>query len=184
MKLLVLLTTIFVLLAPANAAEEATDPVFVFNLICYAQVPNVRKIEDMAQELAWKSMDKEQVAEFKTVDNPAFLRGWDTQVGERLYKVGVVQSSLSPKMLETFPDFKNGTVTTCSIILDDQMQAEKFMPNMQLLAGKEPISRDVPEGPLRTTTWAGGNDDLKVFLIAKAPPTGKGGLLNVTVLQK
>ena len=42
----------------------------------------------------------------------------------------------------------------------------------------------LPEGLLRTTTWAGGNADLKVFLFAKAPPTGKGGLLNVTVIQK
>ena len=166
------------------AAAQATDPIFVFNRICYAKVPNVRKIEDMAARLAWRLMPDEDLAQFKLVDDPSYLRGWDAQVGERLYRVGVVQSKLSAKMIETFPDFAEGTATSCSMILDDQMPAEKFMPNMQKLAGREPVSRDVPEGGLLTTTWAGGNADLKVFLFAKSPPTGKGGLLNVTVLQK
>ena len=168
----------------AQAAEEDSDPVFVFNRICYAQVPNLNGIENMSRQLAWRAMSPEDVEQFKTVDNPSVLRGWDAQVGERLYRVGIVQSKLTPKMLDTFPEFVNGTATSCSLVLDDQMLAEKFMPNMQALAGKKPISADVPEGLLRTTTWAGGNADLKVFLFAKAPPTGKGGLLNVTVLQK
>ena len=168
----------------AHAADEELDPVRVFNSICYSQVPNVANIEDMAEQLAWRALEDDEIEQFKTIDNPSFLRGWNMQVGERIYKVGVFQSKPSANMIKTFPDFKDGTATSCSLVLDDQMLAEKFMPNMQTLAGKEPLSRAVPEGELLTTTWAGGNDDLKVFLFAKSPPTGKGGLLNVTVLQK
>ena len=34
------------------------------------------------------------------------------------------------------------------------------------------------------TTWAGGNDDIKVFLFNKATKIGDGGVLNVTVITK
>lgn len=168
----------------AGAKDTDPDPVLVFNRICYAQVPDVEAIQTMALKLAWRSMDKEQVKEFDVYDQATTVLGWEAQVGERLFQVGLVQAPPPEKMLKTFPDFKGGTVTTCSLIMDDQQNAADFMPNMQKLAGKEPASRDVPEGLLNTTTWAGGNDNLKVFLFAKAPATGKGGLLNVTVLQK
>ena len=87
-------------------------------------------------------------------------------------------------MKKTFPNLAKGTATSCSVVLDDQQDAGQFMANMQGLIGKEPISSDVPDGLLRTTTWAGGNADLKVFVFAKAPPTDKGGMLNVMILQK
>jgi len=167
-----------------TSADANPDPVFVFNRICYAQVPNVGAIREMALKLAWKSMEPTDVREFQSVETPTSLDGWDVQVGERLFRVGLQQSNLTAKQLETFPDFKGGTATSCSIVLDDQQDAAEFMPNMQKLAGRDPISKDVPEGLLRATTWAGGNEDIKVFLFAKAPPTNKGGLLNVTVLQK
>lgn len=176
------------LLAPLSTgsvlAQENPDPVYVFNRICYAQVPNLEAIEAMATKLAWRAMPTDELQQFKSYDNPKVLLGWDAQVGERLFRVGITQSGLTDKMKETFPNFADGTATSCSIVLDDQQDAAKFMPNMQTLAGKDPISTDVPEGLLRTTTWAGGSEDLKVFLFAKAPPTGKGGLLNVTILQK
>ena len=159
------------------------DPVFVFNRICYSQVPSVQAIRDMSVKLAWKPIPEVQLARFKSVDNPTSLDGWDVQVGERLFRVGLQQAPLTDAQRAAFPDLKKGVSTTCSIVLDDQQNASEFMPNMQTLAGKEPVSKDVAEGLLRTTTWAGGNDVLKVFLIAKAPPTGKGGLLNVTILQ-
>ncbi|MGI9365821.1 MAG: hypothetical protein ACR2O8_11605 [Rhizobiaceae bacterium] len=179
---------VLALLAPFSAggvlAEENPDPVYVFNRICYAQVPNLAAIETMATKLAWRAMPADELEQFKSYDNPKVLLGWDAQVGERLFRVGITQSDLTDKMKETFPDFASGTATSCSIVLDDQQDAAQFMPDMQALAGKDPISTDVQEGLLRTTTWAGGNEDLKVFLFAKAPPTGKGGLLNVTILQK
>ena len=138
----------------------------------------------MAQKLAWRSVQDHELKEFKSYKEQTVLAGWDAQVGERLFRVGITKAPLSEKMKQTFPDFKDGTASSCSIVLDDQQDAAVFMPNMQTLAGRDPVSKDVPEGLLRTTTWAGGNADLKVFLFAKAPPTGKGGLLNVTILQK
>ena len=171
---------------PATAQDTGAnlDPVYVFNRICYAQVPNLDAIQEMALKLVWKSIDGAQLEEFRSYDNPKVLRGWDVQVGERLFRVGITQAGLTDKMKESFPELAGGTATSCSMVLDDQQDASVFMPNMQQLAGKEPVSKDVPEGLLRTTTWAGGNDELKVFLFAKAPPNGKGGLLNVTIIQK
>jgi hypothetical protein len=166
------------------AAGENPDPVYVFNRICYAQVPDLNAIQAMATKLAWRALPKEDLEEFRSFDNPDILAGWDAQVGERLFRVGITRSGLTDKMKATFPDLTQGKATSCSIVLDDQQDAAEFMPNMQLLAEKEPISKDVPEGLLRTTTWAGGNAELKVFLFAKSPPTGKGGLLNVTIIQK
>ena len=173
----------------AHAAEQPKqeanpDPVFVFNRICYTQVHDLDAIKKMALELAWRLMDESDLEQFKSHANPTVLEGWDAQVGERFFRLGITQAPVTEKMKKTFPDFAEGTVKTCSIVLDEQQDAAEFMPNMQRLAGKEPISKDVPEGPLRTTTWAGGNEQIKVFLFAKAPPSGKGGLLNVTLLQK
>ena len=174
--------------AGAHASQEASDnnpdPVFVFNRICYTQIHDLDLIKTMALKLAWKSMLEGELKEFKSSDNPAVLAGWDAQVGERLFRVGIQKSGLTEQQKELFPSFKDGTSSSCSMVLDDQQDATEFLANMQRLAGKEPVSKDVPEGLLRTTTWAGGNDDIKVFLFAKAPPTNKGGLLNVTILQK
>ncbi|MFD0916669.1 hypothetical protein ACFQ14_09645 [Pseudahrensia aquimaris] len=171
-------------LSGSTDADANPDPVFVFNRICYAQVHDFSAIREMSAKLAWRSMGATDLKAFQSVDNPTALEGWDVQVGERLFRVGIQKSGLTDAQKKTFPDFAGGTASTCSIVLDDQQDAAEFMPNMQRLAGKEPISKDVSEGLLNATTWAGGNDDIKVFLVAKAPPTGNGGLLNVTLLQK
>jgi len=164
--------------------DENPDPVFVFNRICYAQVPNVKAINDMALKLAWKAIPRTEAEAFRSYPDPTTLEGWDVQVGERLFRVGLTQATTPEAAARNFPGFEGGTATSCTMVLDDQQAAEEFMPNMQSLAGRAPISTDVADGLLRTTTWAGGNDEIKVFLIAKAPATGKGGLLNVTILQK
>ena len=88
------------------------------------------------------------------------------------------------QMVKTFPGLKGGVATSCMLVLDEQNQAAHYNANMQTLAGKEPVSRNFPEGDLLTTTWAGGNADIKVFLISKANLGGQGGLLNVTILTK
>ena len=170
--------------ASANNTENNPDPVFVFNRICYAQVHDLAAIRNMSSKLAWRSMQPEDLEQFKGKQALDILDGWDVQVGERLFRVGITKGAPAPSMAKTFPKLADGKVSTCSIVLDDQQLASEFLPNMQRLVGKEPVSADVPEGLLRTTTWAGGNDELKVFVFAKAPPTGKGGLLNVTILQK
>ena len=189
LKYLVLTATAWTALSTPIIAQDTNsevnpDPVYVFNRTCYAQVPNVEAIRTMATKLAWRAMNNDELEEFKNSDNPTSLDGWDVQVGERLFRVGVTQSGLSPKLTASFPDFANGVATSCSLVLDDQQDGDLLLANMQTLAGKDPISADVPEGLLRTTTWGGGNDDLKVFLFAKVPATGKGGLLNVTILQR
>lgn len=186
MKINSFLVWLFIVLAvPVVAIAEDDDPVFVFNKICYAQVPDLDAIGEMALKLAWHPMQNEELEEFKPKGQVAKrLEGWDVQVGERLYRVGITKTELSKKMIETFPEFENGSAISCSVILDDQMDADTFMPNMEVLAGKEPASRDVPEDGLLSTMWAGGNDEYKVFLFAKTPDNGKGGLLNVLVLSK
>jgi len=167
-----------------QAASENADPVFVFNRICYAQVPKLDQIRDMARRLAWRSIGRDELKNFTTIKNPEVLEGWDAQVGERLFRVAIVQSSLNAKMKQTFPGLGDGKATSCMLVLDVLNDAKTFSANMQTLAGRAPASKDVPEGDLLTTTWAGGNDDLKVFLFSKANKGGRGGLLNVTVLTK
>ncbi|MEM7301522.1 MAG: hypothetical protein AAF468_10615 [Pseudomonadota bacterium] len=170
--------------ATAQSNESSNDPVYVFNRICYAQVPNIQGIRNMALQLAWKQMGGEDLARFTKLKDPKVLEGWDAQVGERLFRVGVVQSDVPPAMQARFPDFAKGVSTSCSIVLDEEHKADAVAKNMQALAGKEPVSRDVADGDLLTTTWAGGNAEFKVFLVAKLSSDGAGGLLNVTILSK
>lgn len=180
----VLATTVLLQPTPVVAAEEDTDPVFIFNRICYAQVPKLNNIRAMSQRLAWKPITGEDLNRFTTIESPDVLEGWDVQVGIRLFRVAIVQSKMSATMEKTFPDLKGGTATSCMIVLDEQNPAQYVNANMQKLAGKDPVSKDVVEGDLSTTTWAGGNDELKVFLISKTNRNGQGGLLNVTILTK
>ena len=169
---------------PGHAAGEETDPVFVFNRVCYAQVPKLDRIRDMARKLAWRSIGSDDLKRFTTIQSPEVLEGWDAQVGARVFRVAIVQSPLNDKMKKTFPGLGDGKATSCMMVLDELNDAKVFGANMQKLAGKAPASKDVPEGDLLTTTWAGGNADLKVFLFSKANKDGRGGLLNVTVLTK
>ena len=177
--------------SPSIAQTGATgageqDPVFVFNRICYAQVPDVQAIRKMALELAWKAMEPEDVAAFVPAGSePAVRDGWDAQVGERIYRVAVTQGAPAPAMATAFPGFEDGTATRCTMVLDEHHAPDVFLANMRTLAGKEPLSANVPgDGGVTTTTWAGGNEDLKVVLVAQANPDGAGGVLSVTVLQR
>jgi len=183
---LVVAAAILMSAAKTHAKEEVegSDPVFVFNRICYAQVPDVQRIRDMALRLAWRPIKGDDLQKFTTLKDPKVLEGWDVQVGERLYRVAITQSAPPDGMKRTFPEFEKGTSTTCTMVLDEGHDAETFNTNMRTLAGKDPVTKNVPEGSLLTTTWAGGNEDVKVFLFSKANIGGKGGLLNVTVLTR
>ena len=169
---------------PAYAAGEDTDPVFVFNRVCYSQVPKLDGIRNMARKLAWRAIKGEDLKQFTTIEKPSVLEGWDAQVGERLFRVAIVQSPMTAKMKAAYPGLGKGRATSCMLILDEQNDTKTFTANMRALAGKEPASKDVPEGDLLTTTWAGGNANVKVFLFSKANSDGRGGLLNVTTLTK
>lgn len=166
---------------PATTEEITT--VSAFNQICYARVPNVEAIGEMATKFAWHHMDKADLEAFETGGQLDFLKGWDAKISERVYRVAVTQGPVTDSQLATFPDFKDGLTTSCSFILDGLDQPGVIAGDMQALADKEPVSKDVPEGDLKTTLWAGGNDDVKVFLISKSG-NENGGLLNVTVLTK
>lgn len=160
------------------------DTVSVFNRICYSKVPSLQAIRDMALELAWKPLDNDDLEAFGNKDNLVSLEGWDVQVGEKFYRVGISTAPVAESAKENFPGFENGVTTSCSMVLDGSDLNSQIATNMQTLAGKQPVSSDVSEGDLLTTTWAGGNDDIKVFLFNKATSDDNGGVLAVTVITK
>lgn len=168
----------------AQQASEQIDTVYTFNQICYTKVPNLDAIRDMALKLAWKPLDNDDLLAFGDKDKLDVLEGWDVQVGEKFYRLGITQSGLPESAKETFPDLADGLTTSCSMVLDGSDANADIAINMQTLANKKPASSGVEEGDLETTTWAGGNDDLKVFLFNKATKLGDGGVLAVTVITK
>jgi len=182
-------TTLLAMSAFAQAAKtdapvSQSDPVLVFNRLCYAQVPVVRKIQDLAVRLAWQPMGGEDLKQFTTLENPDLLEGWDVNLAKRLYRLGIVQSDLNSDFKETFADFADGKATSCTLVLDGSDQADIVLSRMNTLIGKEPASKNKPDGVLLTSTWAGGNEDFKVFVFAKSTQEGKATLLNVTILSK
>ncbi|MEL7428584.1 MAG: hypothetical protein AAFN43_01165 [Pseudomonadota bacterium] len=170
--------------AQSDAPTQDTDPVLVFNRVCYAQVPVINNIRDLASRMAWEPMGGEDLAQFTRIENPDVLEGWDARLAQRLYRLGVVQTGVTGVFLENFPDFADGTTTSCSLVLDGRDDADVIIGRMNQLAGKEPTSTNTADGDLLTTTWAGGNEDFKVFLFHKADQSGKANLLNVTILSK
>jgi len=165
-------------------ADDEADPVFVFNKVCYSQVPSIVAIRDMATRLAWQALEKSDLKLFSPGTEPDVLEGWDVQVGKKFFRLGLVRTAVSDRFKQTFPDFADGAAVSCTLVLDGGSNAVEVSEGMQKLAGKEPASRDVPDGEFRTTTWAGGNENYKVFLISKAAAAGETGLLNVTILAK
>ncbi|MEM7214779.1 MAG: hypothetical protein AAF423_04480 [Pseudomonadota bacterium] len=170
--------------AQSDAPTAESDPVLVFNRLCYAQVPVIRNIENMATRFAWERMGGDDLQQFTTIENPDLLLGWDARIAKRLYRLGVVQSGLTDSFKQAFPDFSEGVATGCTLVLDGRDQADVVLERMNVLARKQPDQVDVPDGELLTTTWSGGNEDFKVFLIFKSDTKGKANLLNVTILSK
>lgn len=168
----------------SEVPESTTDPVFLFNRVCYAQVPVVKNIEDMSLQFAWEQMGEEELKQFTSLDNPDYLRGWDVRLSQRIYRLGVVQSRPSETFNRNFPEFADGLATACTIVLDGEDPADIILGRMNSLVGKQPVSSDVPDGDLLTTTWAGGNEDFKVFVFFKSDQQNRANLLNVTILSK
>lgn len=170
--------------AQESGTSEPIDTVSVFNQICYSKVPSLQAIRDMALELAWKPLDNDDLAAFGNKDNLVSLEGWDVQVGEKFYRVGISTAPVAEEAQKLFPGFENGVTTSCSMVLDGSDPNEQIAAGMQNLAGKEPASSGVEEEDLLTTTWAGGNEDIKVFLFNKMTKAENGGVLAVTVITK
>lgn len=168
----------------SEVPETTTDPVFLFNRVCYAQVPVVNNIVDMSTRFAWEQMGGEDLKQFTSLEKPDFLEGWDVRLSKRIYRLGVVQSKPSETFNKNYPDFKEGTATACTLVLDGEDDADIILGRMKNLVGKEPVSSDQPDGDLLTTTWAGGNEDFKVFVFFKSDKANRANLLNVTILSK
>ncbi len=170
--------------AQSDAPTEDTDPVLVFNRVCYAQVPVLDNIRDMSARFAWESMGGEDLKQFTTIENPDVLEGWDVRIAKRLYRLGIIQTGVTGNFKENFPEFAAGTTTACTLILDGRDNAEIILERMNSLVQKEPVSSNVPDGDLLTSTWAGGNEDFKVFVFYKSDQNNKANLINVTILSK
>ena len=167
----------------AAVEAEAISTVFAFNRICYAQVPDIEAIGQMAKDLIWRPVKKADLKAFETVGKAEILDGWDAQIGQRVYRVAVSQGPILQSQIGSFPEFKNGKATICTLVLDGLDDPVEIAADMQKLANKAPVSKDVRNGDLLSTTWAGGNDELKVFLVSSLGGQ-KGGFLSVTVLTK
>ncbi|MBX2836282.1 MAG: hypothetical protein KTR35_05470 [Gammaproteobacteria bacterium] len=170
--------------ALAQTSDDAIDPVHVFNEACYTKVPDVDSIEAMANRFAWEPIGDKALKKFSPIDSPDLLKGWDMKLANRIFRVGVVQSTPVAGLMDQYPDFKEGTSTSCTLILDGQDDAELTLAQMDILIGKAAASREVPNEGLKTTTWQGGNSDLKVFVVYQSDNTGSANFINVTVLSK
>ena len=183
------------LVAPSFAQNNATvdaeldtdvNSIFVFNRVCYTQLPALQGIRNMAAQLAWEPLAGDKLENFRTGDTLEELEAWEVSIGQRGFQLSVSQGPLNGALLKTFPDFKTGKATTCTLVLDGTDPADVFLKELGKLAGKEPTSRDVAdeEGGLFTTTWAGGNADVKVFLIGKTDQESQGNLISMILVTR
>lgn len=170
--------------ASQTQAGDESDPVFLFNEICYSQVPDVASIQDMAKRFAWEPMGGDDLQRFTTIKTPSLLEGWDMRLSERIYRIGIVQSEPSDALMTSFPDLTDATATSCSMVLDGQDDAQLILDRMVTLVGKAPDSQDQPDEALLTTTWSGGNADVKVFVFLKTDRLKRANLMNVTIVTK
>ena len=169
---------------PNSTKADDVNAVFVFNRVCYGQIPEIKGVLTMADELGWSPLNEEELSLLSPATKADKAYGWDTPIGERAFRVTLVQGSIAPALIDTFPDFKNGTSTSCSLVLDGRDQGSTLIEQLGKLAGKKPAKKDVFKDGLYTTTWAGGNADIKVFLIGKTDKMKQGTLINVVMLNK
>ncbi|MGK0270082.1 MAG: hypothetical protein ACI88H_000717 [Cocleimonas sp.] len=169
---------------PNSTKANDVNAVFVFNRVCYGQMPEIKGVVTMANELGWSPLDKEELAQLSTSSESDKVYGWDTPIGERAFRVTLVKGTIAPALIDTFPEFKNGTSTSCSLVLDGRDPGSILLEQLGKLAGKEPAKKNIFKDGLHTTTWAGGNADTKVFLIGKTDKMKQGTLINVVMLNK
>jgi len=168
--------------AQETQAGSETDPVYLFNEVCYTQVPDVRKIQEMAKRFAWEPMGGEDLERFTTIKTPDLLEGWDMRLAQRIYRLGIVQSEPNDAFVKSYPELADALATSCTMVLDGQDDAQTILNRMNSMIGKGPTSLNVPEDELLTTTWSGGNDTVKVFVFLKADAINRANLMNVTIV--
>jgi len=169
---------------PYSTKPDNVNAVFVFNRVCYGQMPHIDGIITMSTKLGWSPLDTEVLEQLSPASKSDKVVGWDTPIGKRAFRVTLVQGAIPPALIETFPDFKTGQSTSCTLVLDGRDKGEVLLEQLGKLAGKEPAKKEVFKDGLYTTTWAGGNADVKVFLIAKTDKMKLGTLINVVMLTK
>ncbi len=169
---------------PNSTKADDVNAVFVFNRVCYGQMPNIESVRTMAEELGWSPLYPGELAMLSPSTKADQTFGWDSPIGERAFRVTLVQGPIAPALIDTFPDFKDGTSTSCSLVLDGRDKGSLLLEQLGKLAGKEAASKEVFKDGLYTTTWAGGNEDIKVFLIGKTDEKKQGTLINVVMLNK
>lgn len=168
----------------AASTGDESDPVYLFNEMCYTQVPNVDQIQGMATQFGWSPMGGDDLEQFSALENPDLLKGWDLLLEDRIYRLGLVQSAPAASFVASFPTFENGQSTSCTLIMDGRDSADVILERMNSLMRKAPASSDVPDGDLLATTWAGGNSDVVVFVLLKTDVTGSANLINVTIITR
>lgn len=171
---------------PVHAQQEQsgseTDPVYLFNEICYTQVPSVHKIQGMALKFAWEPMGGEDLQRFTTIKTPTLLEGWDIRLEQRIYRLGVVQSEPSDTFIASFPELADATATSCTLVLDGRDDAQTILDRLNSMIGKAPSTQNIADEELLTTTWSGGNDSIKVFVFLKTDKLDRANLMNVTIV--
>ncbi|MEO0636410.1 MAG: hypothetical protein AAFY73_07160 [Pseudomonadota bacterium] len=169
---------------PDSTDASDVNSIFVFNRVCYGQVPNLEGIRRMAGQLAWTPLEPGDLEAFEPQGGADTVEGWDAPIGQRVFRVVTAQGDVPAPLVETFPDFADGQSTSCTLVLDGQDKSDVFIAQLTDLAGKEPASRDVASDGQLSTIWAGGNADVKVFLNGKTGVDDAGSLINVVVLTK
>jgi len=172
----------FSMASPTKSVAQEISAVQTFVRICYSQVPKLQGIRNMATQLGWVPLDAEAVRPFSEGTEADIAEAWDVELGERSYRLGLVQGPLTAEMKDEFPALAAARVTTCTLILDDTEASVSVANEMQELVGKPPESKDVKTDGHLVTTWSGGSDTVKVFLINKALESQNGGALSVTLI--
>ncbi len=171
-----------IMLPTSKAAAQEFTAVQTFVRVCYSQVPRLQGIRNMATQLGWVPLAGDALAHFAEDTDADITEGWDVELDEQSYKLNLVQGPLTKAQKEEFPNLSDARVTTCTLTLVDADSDKAIADEMQELAGKPPETKDVEEGAHKVTTWAGGNDAVKVFLKNKALKAEKGGALSVTLI--
>jgi len=172
------------ILPTTKVVAQEFSAVQTFVRVCYSQVPRLQGIRNMATQLGWVPLAGEALEPFAKGSGADIVEAWDVEIEGRSYRLGLVQGPLTAALKEDFPTLADARVTICTLTLDSVESNDVVADEMQELVGKPPASKDVEDGAHRVTTWTGGNDTVKVFLVNKALETEQGGALSVTLIAK
>ena len=63
---------------PNSTKANDVNAVFVFNRVCYGQMPNIDGIRTMSDELGWSPLATEELAQLSPASKSDKVFGWDT----------------------------------------------------------------------------------------------------------